>query len=140
MHVYHEGLSSERTGSALSFITRSTPLREAVEHDDPQAARAAAQTLIATGHMTNLQVLRGGQVLADVGGPNALAPLRGPILGSGGGPIGTFVTSVWADSGLVAETNGIAEGSTALREDGQSIAGSFALPRGALPRAGSRSP
>ncbi|HEV3319916.1 MAG TPA: hypothetical protein VG053_09365 [Solirubrobacteraceae bacterium] len=143
MHVYHEGLSSERTGSALSFITRSIPLREAVEHDDSQAARAAAQALIATGHMTNLRVLRGGggaggggQVLADVGAPNALAPLRGPILGSGGRPIGTFVASVWADSGLIAETNGIAEGSTALRQNGQSIAGSFALGPGALPPRG----
>jgi hypothetical protein len=143
MRVYREGLSSERTGSALSFITRSIPLREAVERDDPQAARAAAQALIATGHMTNLRVLRGGtaaggggQVLADVGGPNALAPLRGSILGSGGATIGTFVASVWADSGLVAETNGIAEGSTALRENGQSIAGSFSLGPGELPPRG----
>lgn len=136
MHVYHEGLSGERTGSAISFITRSVPLREAVERDDPQAARAAAQMLIATGHMTNLRVLRGSQVLADVGEPNALAPLRGPILGSGGGAIGTFVTSVWADSGLVAETNGIAEGATALRAGGRSIAGSFALPPGTLPPQG----
>lgn len=136
MRIYREGLSSERTGSAISLITHSTPLREAVERDDPQAARAAAQALIATGHMTNLRVLRGGQVLADVGGQGALAPLRGPILDAGGAPLGTFVTSVWADSGLLAETSGIAEGSTALRAGGQSIAGSLALPPGELPAGG----
>ena len=58
--VYHEGVSSERTAAALSFIARSIPLREAVERDDPRAARAAAQALIATGHMTNLKVIREG--------------------------------------------------------------------------------
>ncbi len=57
MRAYREGVASERTRSALSFIARSIPLRNAVERDDPQAARAAALALIATGHMTNLRVL-----------------------------------------------------------------------------------
>jgi hypothetical protein len=134
--VYREGVSSERTATALTFIERSTPLREAVERDDSQAARAAAQTLLATGHMTNLQVSRGSQIIADVGAPNALAPLRGNILGAAGVPIASFVASVWADNGFVTESNGIAEGLTALREHGQSIAGSFALPPGELPAQG----
>ena len=134
--VYREGVSSERTATALSFVARSIPLRVAVERDDPQAARAAAQALVATGHMTNLQVSRGGQVLADIGGPRALAPLRGSILGAGGAPIGSFTTSVWADNGFIAETNGITEGAAVLRENGQSIAGSFALPPGELPPQG----
>ncbi len=141
--VYREGVSSERTGSALSLIERSVPLREAVERDDPAAARAAAQALLATGHMTNLRVFRGGadtagggQVLVDVGARNALAPLHGSILGANGAPIAGFLASVWADNGFVAETNGIAEGVTALREHGQSIAGSFALPTGELPPQG----
>ncbi len=141
--VYREGVASERTATALSFIERSASLREAVERDDPQATRVAAQTLLATGHMTNLQVLRGGttagdgsQTLADVGAPSALAPLRGNILGAAGAPIGSFVASVWADNGFVAETNGITEGQTALRAGNQSIAGSFALPPGELPAQG----
>jgi hypothetical protein len=134
--VYREGVSSERTGSALSFVTRSIPLREAVERNDPRATRAAAQALIATGHMTNLQVSRGGQVLTDVGGSNALAPLRGSILGADGAPIASFVASVWADDGFVEETNGVAEGVTALRQDGRSIAGSFALGSGEPPAQG----
>jgi hypothetical protein len=142
MHVYHEGLSSERAGSAISLITHATALREAVERDDPQGARAAARALVATGHMTNLRVRRGGvaggggQVLADIGGSHALAPLRGTIFGAGGAPIGTFVVSVWADRGLVEETSGIAEGATALRAGGRGIAGSFALGAGALPPRG----
>jgi len=136
MRAYREGISSERTRSALNFIVRSIPLRNAVERGDPRAARAAAQALIATGHMTNLRVLRGGQVLADVGAPDALAPLHGAITGAGGATIGTFVASVWADNGFIQEASGIAEGVAALRENGRNIAGSFALGQGELPPQG----
>ena len=136
MRVYHEGVSSERTGAALHFIAKSIPLRNAVERGDAQATRTAARALIATGHMTNLEVMRNGQVLADVGSPNALAPLKGALTGAGGAPIGTFVTSVWADDGFLAETNGISEGKVALRANGRSLAGSFELPPGELPAQG----
>ena len=136
MRVYREGVSSERTGTALRFIETSVPLRNAVERGDVQAARAAAQSLIATGHMTNLKVMRNGQVLADVGSPDALAPLSGTLTGAGGVPIATFVASVWAAGGFIAETNGIAEGSVALRAGGRSVAGSFELPAGGLPAEG----
>lgn len=135
--VYREGVSSERTASALSFIARSRSLREAAERGDPRAARAAARALIATGHLTSLRVSsRGGQTLVDAGVPDALAPLQGSILGASGAPIASFVASVWANTGFVAETNGIAEGATALREGGHSIAGSFRLPPGELPAQG----
>jgi hypothetical protein len=136
MRAYREGVASERTGSALSFIAHSLPLRAAVEHDDPQAARAAAQALIATGHMTSLRVLRAGQVLADAGAADALAPLHGSITGASGAPIGTFVASVWADDGFVQEAGGIAQGTAVLRQDGRTIAGSFSLGSGEPPTRG----
>jgi hypothetical protein len=160
--VYREGVSSERTASALSLIRHSAPLREAVERNDPQAARVAARALLATGHMTNLTVTRGGtagqsgpagrtgpagrsgtagaggQTLAVVGMPGALAPLHGTLTNSNGATIGSFVASVWANSGFLDETDGIAEGSVVLRAagapvGGTSAAGSLALPPGKLP-------
>jgi hypothetical protein len=150
--VYREGVSSERTASAVSLIKHSLPLRKAIEQNNPRAARAAAQALIQTGHMTNLTVIRdaataggsqatpakplAGQTLVTVGAANALAPLHGTISDSGGAPIATFIASVWADTGFVAETNGIAEGLTALRENGRTVAGSFALPPGEPPTQG----
>jgi hypothetical protein len=136
MRVYHEGVSSERTATAEHFIGASTPLRRAVERGDAQATRTAAEALIATGHMTNLKIMRGGQVLADVGGPDALAPLSGGLTGAGGSPIGTFTASVWSDPGFLAELRGVTEGAVALRADGRSIAGSLALPPGELPPQG----
>jgi hypothetical protein len=133
--VYHEGVSSERTATARYLIARSAALREAVEGGNAAAARTVAQGLVAGGHMTNLRVLRGSRTLADVGG-TALAPLRGTILGTGGAPIGAYVTSVWSDSGFLAESDGIGEGAVALRVHGHSVAGSFALPPGPLPATG----
>jgi hypothetical protein len=136
MHVYHEGVSSERTGSALSEIRRSTTLGDALQRGDVPAVRAAARAMIAGGRMTNLLVIRGGQALADLGSPHAVAPLSGTITGPQGGPVGSFVTSVWADDGLVAETDGIAESVTVLRAKGHTVAGSFELPSAELPSHG----
>jgi hypothetical protein len=137
MRVYSEGVSSERTDAARALIASSIPLRAAVEAGDAGAARAAARSLLATGHMTNLEVRRGGRVLVDVGGPHALAPLTGTLTGAGATPIGSYVASVWADEGFLAEATGIAEGRVALRVDGRSIAGSPALPAGRLSPEGS---
>jgi hypothetical protein len=138
--VYGEGIDSERTASAAHMIEGSAALRAAVEAGDAGAARAAAKALIATGHLTNLRVVRGGKVLVELGGP-ALAPLRGTLLGAGKKPIADYVTSVWAASGIVAETNGIAEATTVIRSartasDTRTVAGSFPLPASRLPTQG----
>jgi hypothetical protein len=134
--VYDEGVASERTATARHLIAASLPLRRAAEAGDAQAARAAAQALLASGHMTNLKVLQGGRVLADIGDPHALTPLNGTLTGAGGSAVATYVASVWSDSGFLSETNGISEGSVALRAGGRSLAGSFALPPGELPAEG----
>ena len=134
--VYNEGVASERTEVALRLVEHSIALREAVEHGDSQGTRAAAAALLATGHLTNLTVLRGKQTLIDVGAAHALAPLHGSILSAKGVPIASFVTSVWADSGFIDEMQGVAEGEVALREGSHPVAGSFVLPAGELPPAG----
>jgi hypothetical protein len=135
-HVYDEGVSSERTEIAMRSIKGSRALRKAVEHGDAGAARSAAQALLASGHLTNLTVIRGTQTLADVGSEGALAPLRGSILSATGAPVASFVTSVWADRGFLSELKGVVEGDIALRDANHSIAGSFAMPAGELPPAG----
>jgi hypothetical protein len=138
--VYGEGVDSERTASAAHMIEGSAALRSAVEAGDAGAARAAAKALIATGHLTNLRVVRGGKALVELGGP-ALAPLRGMLLGANKRPIADYVTSVWAAGGIVAETNGIAEATTVIRSartasDTRTVAGTFPLPASRLPTQG----
>ena len=136
MHIYDQGVASERTATAEHFILSSRSLREAVEHDDAGAATTAAEAVLATGHLTNLRVSRGSKVLADVGAPNALAPVHGTLIGARGTPIASFLTSVWSDYGFLAQTEAVTEGALALREGGRSIGGSFALPPGELPANG----
>jgi hypothetical protein len=135
--VYNEGVSSERTATAVHLIAASLPLRQAVEAGDAQATRAAERALLATGHMTNLKVMRGGHILAAVGSSHALAPLSGTLTGAAGTPIATFVASVWADNGFAAEITGIDEGELALRAGGRSVDGTFPLPHGELSAEGS---
>jgi hypothetical protein len=136
MRVYHEGVASERTGSAEYLITNSTPLRRAVEEGDAAAAHTAAQALLQTGHMTNLLITRDGKLLTDVGASPALAPLSGTLTGSAGVSIGSYQASVWTDAGLSDEIDGTAEGSTVLRENGHTLFGTFKLPHGPLPAQG----
>ena len=133
--IYHEGISSERTIVAARQIQGSIPLRQAVEANDPTAATAAAQKLLASGKLTNLLLVRDGHTLVNVGGP-AVTPLQGTLRGVHGAPIATYTTSVWSDEGFVAESKGIGEGPVALRVDNASVGGSFEIPTGALPDAG----
>ena len=66
-----------------------------------------------------------------------LAPLHGTLKGADGAPIATYVMSVWADSGFLAESRGVAEGVVALRTTaGASVGGTPALGAGALPSEG----
>ena len=134
--VYREGVQSERTAVALRLIGASQPLRAAVESGDRAKAREAALALVATGHLTDLKVVRGSTVLAEVGDA-AVAPLHGTLTGAGGKPLARFTTSVWSDGGLLAETSGITEGIAVLRERdrsgaGRTIAGALQLPSGRL--------
>jgi hypothetical protein len=136
VRVYREGVASERTASALHMIRGSTALRRAVEEGDARGALAAERALLATGHMTNLRVMHAGKVLAEAGREGAPTPLRGTLRDASGAPIGGFVTSVWANGSLVAETSGIAEGVAVLRAGERTVAGTFPLPPGKLPAQG----
>jgi hypothetical protein len=79
--------------------------------------------------------MRGTQTFINMGGP-ALTPLHGTLIGADGAPIGSYVASVWADNGILAEAGGITQGLVALRMDGHSVGGSPALGTGALAKEG----
>jgi hypothetical protein len=124
--IYHEGVQSERTGSAEHLIEYSAPLKAAIESRSPAAALAAAHSLLGTGHMTDLHVIVGGRTLVNLGGP-ALAPLKGIIKGASGEPIATYTASVWSDNGFGSEAAGVAEGLIAVRQSGRSLGHTLAL-------------
>jgi hypothetical protein len=124
--IYHEGIESERTGSAEHLIEYSAPLKAAIESRNSSATLTAAHSLLGTGHLTDLHVIAGGRTLVNLGGP-ALAPLKGVIKGAAGEPIATYTTSVWSDSGFASEAAGVAEGLIAVRQSGRSLGHTLAL-------------
>lgn len=134
--VYREGVLSERTASARHMIAASTQLRAAVEANDAKATRAVAKALIASGHMTNLRIVRKGRTLASLGGA-ALTPLHGAIADASGKTVATYTTSVWSEEGFLAEGDGIAEGQVAVAANGRRVAGWRGMPSGKLPAEGS---
>jgi len=133
--IYHEGVRSQRTASAMHIVSGSPALKAALEAGDATAARAAARKLLATGHITDLRVIAGGRTLVSLGKP-AITPLRGTLTNARGEAIATYLTSVWSDEGFMAEVGGAIEGFSALRQGAHSTPGSFPLPAGALARSG----
>jgi len=142
-HVYHEGISSERTIIARRILENSSALRAAARSGDSSAVRAAAAQLLASGRITALRVSAGGRTLADLG-KASLTPLHGTLTGAQGTPIASYLTSVWSDEGFIAEASGVIEGHVALSENGRLLPGSFPLGHehladsGTLTRAGVR--
>ena len=139
--VYREGVHGQRIGSAEYLIAHSGALRAAVESGDRAAALVAAHALLATGHMTNLSIVRDGRSFITLGGPS-IAPLRGRITDAGGVPIATYLASVWADNGFLTEGEGITQGQVVLRAGqvllgahSSAVAGSFGT--GAIANEGS---
>jgi len=120
--IYHEGVESERTGAAKHIVEYSAPLREAIESGSSAAVLRAARALVASGHITNLEVRVRGRTLADLGHA-ALTPLSGTIKGAAGVPIATYETSVWSDAGFIAEGTGVTDGLVVLRAGSRSLAG-----------------
>ncbi len=136
--VYHEGVKSQRTGSAEYELASSPALRAAVEAGNASAARAAARKLIRTGHLTNLLLIAHGRTLVNLGG-KAITPIHGTIENAAGEAIASYTTSVWSDEGFLAETGGVIEGYAAIREGQRTVASSLALGSEALAAEGTLS-
>jgi hypothetical protein len=85
----------------LGHITSASYLAQAVADNDVAATVAATHRLVYTRHwhIVRLRVLsEAGGLLADVGGPSILAPVRGKITYQGS-VVGSFVMSVQDDLG-----------------------------------------
>jgi hypothetical protein len=134
--VYHEGVSSERTASARALIGESRALSLAVESGDARAAHAAAEELIATGHMVKLTVLRGGRELTSAGAAHALAPLEGSIVGASGAVVGRYLASVWSEEGLIDELHGVTGAQMIIRRSDRTLHGKRPLSVRTLPVSG----
>ena len=100
--IYRDELSGRETLADRAHVRQSGALLSALSSGNAAAIHAAVAAIVYTPHwhIVRLRVLRGGRVLADVGGPYVIAPVTG-TLDLHGRTLGTYVMSVQDDTGYV---------------------------------------
>ena len=132
----------ERSGTAvtagLAHVTGASDLLRAVARDDQVATLAAVNRLVyhRSWHIVRLRVIRGGRVLADVGGPYVIAPVQGTLV-SGGRVVGTFVMSLQDDVGYTKLESRFIGAPISVYRDGQLLMGTLAHAPATPPANGS---
>jgi hypothetical protein len=104
--LIYAGEAGRRTLPQVQRVQSDQALLGAVARRDPAATRLAVEGLL-NQHIVRLRVSAGGRLLADVGGPYVLAPVRG-TLRLGGRTIGSFVLSIQDDEGYLRLTRRLA--------------------------------
>ncbi len=100
--IYAEEATGASTRLDSARVASFPPLLHALESGAPGAVRTAVHQLVYMPgwHIVRLRVVRGGHVLADIGGPYILAPVRG-TLRAHGRVLADYVMSVQDDLGYV---------------------------------------
>lgn len=135
MRIYANELASSEVSNDKHQVESYGPLLSALEGGNRAAINEAVTSLVYSHtHVVRLRVTRGSQVLADVGGPQILAPVGG-TLRRNGRTLGHYVLSVQDDLGyvkLVSRFIGVPVvlnvGSHALSIEGAVSPGPAAIP------------
>jgi hypothetical protein len=100
--IYAGELRGTETRLDAARVAGYHPLLEALARGDQAGVRSAVHALVYKPHwhIVRLRVTSGGRVLADVGGPHILAPVRG-TLRANGRALATYTMSVQDDLGYV---------------------------------------
>ena len=99
--IYYGEVSSSRTAADRHQVESYAPLLRALARDRQAATKAAVTKLVYSHtHIVRLRVIRGSNLMADVGGPYVLAPLGG-TLRLHGRVVGRYLLSVQDDLGYV---------------------------------------
>ena len=100
--IYADELAGRETLADQAHVRESRALTAALSAADAAATHSAVRGIVYTPgwHIVRLRVTAGGRVIADVGGPYVIAPVRG-VLKRGGHVIGHYVMSVQDDVGYV---------------------------------------
>jgi len=100
--IYEQELHSREVSRDVAHVTGSQALMSALVSGSEAAVREAVHAIVYTAHwhIVRLRVVKAGRVIADVGGPDVLAPVSG-TLQSKGRALATYVMSVQDDLGYV---------------------------------------
>ena len=125
--IYGNELASAEVNADRHQVESFSPLLQALAAGNRGAALAAVTTLVFSHtHIVRLRVTRGGSVIADVGGPEILAPVGGSLR-LGGRTVGDYVLSVQDDSGYVKLVTRFIGAPLVLRAGSRSLATEGAL-------------
>jgi len=136
--IYAEELNSTEVTADLNRITSSSALAAAVASGDTQQIQSATHAIVYTPvwHIVRLRVTSpAGQLLADVGGPYILAPVKGQITYAGK-TVGNFVMSVQDDKGYKKLVSHITGADVELYLNGKPLMGTLPRPPASLPHSG----
>ena len=139
--IYADERASAEVTQDSDHIDQSPDLLRAVADDDAPAALAAVTRLVYTPlwHIVRLRVVtRSGRVLADVGGPDILAPVSGELFWDGR-LVGSFVMSVQDDVGYRKLVTTIAGVPIEIYSHGAPLLGSWPDPPPSPPPSGATS-
>lgn len=102
VHIYEGELRGGEVAADVAHVRESSQLLQALASGSRAAVQEAVHAIVYAPHwhIVRLRVLSRGQVLADVGGPDIVAPVTG-TLRLHGRPLGTYVVSVQDDVGYV---------------------------------------
>lgn len=99
--IYANELSSSEVFRDKRQVESYGPLLSALASGNRAGVREAVNSLVFSHtHVVRLRVTRGGEVIADVGGPEILAPVSGSLRRAGS-TLGHYVLSVQDDLGYV---------------------------------------
>ena len=100
--IYRDEQSGAQTRAVVRDFEGSRAFQEAVASDNRPATEAAIVAFFkSTLHVVRVRATLGERLVADVGGPHVLAPIRGDVRDSHGTSSGHFLLSVQDDLGYV---------------------------------------
>jgi hypothetical protein len=135
--IYREEQSGAATRAVVRDFEDSRPFQEAVAADNPTATRAAIVKFFeGTLHVVRVRATLGEKLVADVGGPHVLAPIRGDVRNAHGRVVGHFLLSVQDDLGYVILAQRFAGAQAFLYEDKQLLLGSTSPAPLLIPKRG----
>jgi hypothetical protein len=100
--IYAAEIHSSEVKADIAHITGSQALLSALASNNEAAVYSDVHTIVYTPHwhIVRLRVVKAGRVVADVGGPDVIAPVSGTLRWKGR-TLGTYVMSVQDDIGYV---------------------------------------
>jgi hypothetical protein len=123
--IYSDEQSGGQTKAVVRDFERSRPFQEAVASDDRPATEAAIVAFFkSTLHVVRVRASLGEKLVADVGGPHVLAPVRGDVRDAHGHIVGHFLLSIQDDLGYVILAHRFAGVQVFLSQGGRPLLGS----------------